>query len=149
MTPDPVAPSKEVAPAVVLFDGVCNLCNSTVHFIIARDPKAYFRFAPLQSASAAALLGDKAPGADVAPDSVMLVEDGKVYQASTAALRVARKLSGAWKLLYAFIVVPRFVRDPVYYLIARNRYRWFGKSDACWLPTPELRSRFLETNAAT
>jgi predicted DCC family thiol-disulfide oxidoreductase YuxK len=128
---------------VVLFDGVCNLCNSTVHFIIARDPASYFRFAPLQSPSAAALMGDNAP-VQTAPDSVVLVEDGKTYQASTAALRIARKLPWPWKLLYGFIVVPRFLRDPFYYLIARNRYRWFGKQEACWLPTPELRSRFLE-----
>ena len=141
----PTSPPPAAAPhAVVLFDGVCNLCNSTVHFLIERDPAAYFRFAPLQSPSAATLLGHQAPSPTAAPDSVILVEDGKVYQASTAALRIARKLPFPWKLLYGFIVVPRLLRDPVYYVIARNRYRWFGKQDACWLPTPELRRRFLE-----
>lgn len=149
MITESATPTTDVSHAVVLFDGVCNLCNSTVHFIIARDPAAYFRFAPLQSASAAALLGDKAPPTDAAPDSVMLVEGGKIYQASTAALRIARKLQGPWKLLYGFIVVPRILRDPVYYFIAHHRYQWFGKADACWLPTPELRSRFLEADAQT
>ncbi|NMO14973.1 DUF393 domain-containing protein [Pyxidicoccus fallax] len=129
--------------AVVLFDGVCNLCNGAVNFIIDRDPSARFRFAALQSAQAASLLAPlgRVPEAD--PQSFILVEDGRVYERSSAALRVARKLPGAWKLFYAFIVVPTPIRDAVYRFIARNRYRWFGKADACRMPTPELRARFL------
>lgn len=129
---------------IVLFDGVCNLCNSAVQFILDRDPGAQFRFASLQSEPAAALLrahGLHPPVGD--PESIVLVEDGRAYESSTAALRIARRLPGAWKLAYAAIVVPRFVRDAVYRFIARNRYRWFGKKEVCWVPTPELRARFL------
>jgi predicted DCC family thiol-disulfide oxidoreductase YuxK len=129
--------------AVVLFDGVCNLCNGAVNFIIDRDPSARFRFAALQSSQAAALLAPLGRVPEVEPTSFILVEDGHVYERSTAALRVARRLPGAWKLFYAFVVVPRPVRDVVYRFIARNRYRWFGKADACRMPTPELRARFL------
>ncbi|QRK11617.1 thiol-disulfide oxidoreductase DCC family protein [Archangium violaceum] len=128
---------------VVLFDGVCNLCNGVVNFIIDRDPSARFRFAALQSTQAAVLLAPlgRVPEAD--PQSFILVEDGRVYERSSAALRVARKLPGAWKLFYVFVVVPTPLRDAVYRFIARNRYRWFGKADACRMPTPELRARFL------
>jgi predicted DCC family thiol-disulfide oxidoreductase YuxK len=129
--------------AVVLFDGVCNLCNGSVNFIIDRDPAARFRFAALQSAPAAELLGRFGQKPEAEPQSVLLLEDGKLYDRSTAALRIARRLGGGWKLLYAFIVVPRPVRDVVYGFIARNRYRWFGKSESCRMPTPELRARFL------
>lgn len=129
--------------AVVLFDGVCNLCNGVVNFIIDRDPSARFRFAALQSTQAAALLAPLGRVPEVDPQSFILVEDGRVYERSSAALRVARKLPGAWKLFYAFVVVPTPIRDAVYRFIARNRYRWFGKADACRMPTPELRARFL------
>ncbi|QSQ18702.1 thiol-disulfide oxidoreductase DCC family protein [Pyxidicoccus parkwayensis] len=129
--------------AVVLFDGVCNLCNGAVNFIIDRDPSSHFRFAALQSAQATALLAPLGRVPEAEPQSFILVEDGRVYERSSAALRVARKLPGAWKLFYAFIVVPRPIRDVVYRFIARNRYRWFGKAEACRMPTPELRARFL------
>lgn len=125
--------------ATVLFDGVCNLCNASVNFIIDRDPKGYFRFAALQS-DAAKALGETVTGD---PDSVILYEDGKRYDKSTAALRIARRLSGLWPVLYMGIIVPRPIRDVVYRFIARNRYKWFGKSDACRLPSPELKARFL------
>ena len=131
-------------PPILLFDGVCNLCNGTVQFIIDRDPKAQVRFAALQSEAARRELearGHAAPEGE--PDSVLLVEGDRVYERSDAALRVARKLSGAWPLLFAFIIVPRFLRDLVYRFIARHRYRWFGKTDECRVPTPELRARFL------
>ncbi len=129
--------------AVVLFDGVCNLCNGAVTFVIDRDPDAYFVFAPLQSEAGAAR-----PGPESGPDSadvlgsIVLLEDGQRFTHSTAALRVARRLRGVWPL-YAFILVPRPVRDLVYRWIARNRYRWFGKADVCRLPTSELAGRFL------
>jgi predicted DCC family thiol-disulfide oxidoreductase YuxK len=127
---------------VLLFDGVCNLCNSSVQFIIERDPNARFRFASLQSEKGQALLSrfENRP-ADLS--SVVLVQDGQLYTRSEAALRVARQLGGGWSLLYAFIVVPCPIRDAVYDWIARNRYRWFGKKDACMIPSPELKSRFL------
>ncbi|SET88030.1 thiol-disulfide oxidoreductase DCC family protein [Stigmatella erecta] len=131
------------ARAVVLFDGVCNLCNSTVNFIIDRDPTAHFRFAALQSPQAAELLAPLGRVPQGEPQSIFLLEDGKLYERSTAALKIARRMGGAWKGLYAFIVVPAPVRDAVYRFIASHRYRWFGKSDACRMPTPELRERFL------
>jgi len=141
------ADGGERGHAVVLFDGVCNLCNGSVLFVIDRDPTGYFRFAPLQSDEARRLLAARAgAGEGVAgPDlsSVVLIEGGRVYTRSTAALRVARRLSGAWPLLYAFTAVPRVVRDAVYDWVARNRYRWFGREDACRVPTPDLRARFL------
>lgn len=139
-----LAKNKHMDPAksVLLFDGVCNLCNSSVNFILARDPKAKFRFASLQSDEGQELLQafEDRPS-DLS--SVVLIEDGQLYARSDAALRVARQLSGGWPLLYAFIVLPRALRDAVYDWIARNRYRWFGKRDSCMMPSPELRSRFL------
>jgi predicted DCC family thiol-disulfide oxidoreductase YuxK len=128
--------------AVILFDGVCNFCDGAVNFIIARDGEGYFKFAPLQSEIGEKLLAEN--GIDKTnTDSVVLIEDGKVYTYSTAALRVARKLSGAWSWAYAFIVVPKFIRDFFYKLFAKYRYKMFGKKDECMLPTPEIRSRFL------
>jgi len=129
--------------AVVLFDGVCNLCNGAVNFVIDRDPDGYFRFAPLQSDVGEKILADT-DAADALLDTIVLVEDGEVYDRSGAALRIARYLTGLWPLLYAFIIVPRPLRDAVYDWIAANRYRWFGKRDQCRLPTPNLKERFLE-----
>lgn len=130
--------------ALVLFDGICNLCNSAVTFILDRDPDAYFYFASLQSNEAQALLATHdLPAAYL--KSIVVVEDGHVYTNSDAVLQIARKLKG-WSWLYPFRWVPRFIRDPFYHWIARNRYRWFGTSDACRLPTPELRARFLSTS---
>lgn len=127
---------------VLLFDGVCNLCNSSVQFIIERDPDALFRFASLQSEEGQSLL----QAFDNRPEdlsSVVLIQDGQLYARSDAALKVARQLKGLWPLLYAFIVIPRRIRDAVYNWIAKNRYRWFGKQDACMMPTPGMSSRFL------
>jgi predicted DCC family thiol-disulfide oxidoreductase YuxK len=132
------------AHGVVLFDGVCNLCNATVQFILDRDEAGYFRFAALQSEPGAKALAahGHAPVADE-PDSVMLVEGGRVYERSDAALRIARRLGGAWPAMAVFLAVPRFLRDAVYKFIARNRYRWFGRTEECRIPTPALRARFL------
>jgi len=130
--------------AVVLFDGVCNLCNASVAFILRRDPKAYFRFASLQSEAAARLLEGSPLEAKL--DSIVLLEDGAVFTQSTAALRIARRLRGAWPLLYAFIILPRFLRDPIYDWIARNRYRWFGRRESCMIPDPALKDRFFEAS---
>lgn len=126
----------------MLFDGVCNLCNSSVQFILNHDKEEAFRFASLQSEEAQEVLGqfEDKPN-DLS--SVVLLENGTLYTRSTAALRVTRRLSGAWPLLYAFIIVPRPIRDTVYDWIARNRYRWFGKKDQCMIPSPDLKSRFL------
>jgi predicted DCC family thiol-disulfide oxidoreductase YuxK len=128
---------------VLLFDGVCNLCNASVQFVIDRDPEARFRFAALQSDIGRELA--EGCGIDVeALDSLVLVEEGRCYTRSSAALRVARRLSGGWPILAAFSVVPRPLRDVVYDFIAARRYRWFGKEEACRIPTPELRARFLD-----
>lgn len=130
--------------AIVLFDGVCNLCSGSVRFILERDPDAYFRFASIQSDAGVELMRKHdiaLPEGD--PSSIVVVEDGRAYQRSTAALRIVKHLKMPWKLLYGFVVFPRFLRDAVYDFVARNRYRWFGKKDVCMVPTPELRARFL------
>lgn len=128
---------------VILFDGVCNLCNNSVQFIIKRDPKARFRFAALQSDKARELVG--LYGATVAdpPDSVVLLDGKGIYSRTDAALRIARRLSGLWPLFSVFLILPRWLRDPIYNWVGRNRYRWFGKQDSCMMPDPALRSRFL------
>ena len=128
--------------AIVLFDGVCNFCNGSVNFIIARDKAGYFKFSPLQSAIGKELMAKY--GIDKAEtDSVILIEDEKAYTLSTGALRIARKLDGIWSWGYAFIIVPRPVRDVFYKLFAKYRYRLFGRQDECMIPTPEIRARFL------
>jgi predicted DCC family thiol-disulfide oxidoreductase YuxK len=132
------------APAIILFDGVCNLCNAWVAFVMQRDRRGLFRFAPLQSESAARLLAGHEIAVTREPQSVMLIEDGRVYQRSTAALRILRGLGGVWGFAAVLLIVPRPIRDVVYAFIARNRYRWFGKRDTCMIPTPEQRARFLE-----
>jgi predicted DCC family thiol-disulfide oxidoreductase YuxK len=134
------------APAIILFDGVCNLCNGFVQFVIRQDPAGRFRFAALQSAAGQAVL--KAHGLDAAtlaaePDSVLLELDGQFYSHSDAVLLIARALGGPWRLLLAGYVLPRAWRDAAYRFVARHRYRWFGRQESCWLPTPELRARFL------
>lgn len=133
-TPDPLSP-------VILFDGVCNLCNGSVLFIIKRDPQANFRFASLQSDFGQQQLLKFNRQATL--ESVLLIESGKLYDKSSAALKIASKLSGLWPLLSLFRIVPKSWRDGVYTWIARNRYRWFGKREACMIPTPELKSRFI------
>lgn len=127
---------------IILFDGVCNFCNGSVNFIIERDVENYFKFAPLQSEIGQKLL-DEYDIDKVQTDSVVLIENGKAFVRTTAALRIARKLNGAWRLFYGFIIVPEFVRDFFYKMFAKNRYKMFGKTDACMMPTPELRARFL------
>ncbi len=128
---------------VLLFDGVCNLCNGAVQFIIQRDPEGAFRFASLQSKAAGQLL-EQFPEAPRDVSTIILIEKGKIYTRTDAALRAARRLPGLWPALYALIIIPRPIRNAVYDWIARNRYRWFGKKDQCMAPTPELRERFLE-----
>ena len=128
--------------AIVLFDGVCNFCNASVNFIIERDRKGYFKFAPLQSGIGEALV-DKY-GIDTSKtDSIIVVEDDKAYTHSTGALRIARHLDGIWSWSYVFIAVPSPIRDFFYKLFAKFRYRLFGRQDTCMMPTPEIRARFL------
>lgn len=127
---------------IILFDGVCNFCNDSVQFIIKRDPKAYFKFAPLQSEEGKALLAQHGLPID-AMDTIVLIENNKAYNYSTAALRVAKRLSKLWSLFYVFILVPPFIRNPIYRFIGRNRYKWFGKKESCMMPTAEIRGRFL------
>ena len=127
---------------VILFDGVCNLCNGAVQFIMKHDKAGLYKFASLQGDSGQQLL-QKYQLPLSAFNSFVLIENNVTYTRSTAALKVARNLSGITKLLYGFIIVPAFIRDAIYNLISRNRYKWFGKQDNCMIPTPELRNRFL------
>lgn len=128
---------------VVFFDGVCNFCEASVLFVIDRDRNDYFRFAPLQSSAAERILG-RLGCWPITDDSIHLVEKGMVYRKSSAALRVAGRLVFPWPMLGVCWVVPWFCRDLVYGWIAKNRYRWFGKKDACRLPSAELRAKFLQ-----
>jgi predicted DCC family thiol-disulfide oxidoreductase YuxK len=128
--------------AIILFDGVCNLCNASVTFIIERDPSDRFRFAALQSDLGRKLTSKFGIDSEKT-DSIVLLEGDTAYTKSTAALRIARKLSGAWPLLYSFIIIPKPLRDWVYGYIAKNRYRWYGKQESCMIPTPALREKFL------
>jgi predicted DCC family thiol-disulfide oxidoreductase YuxK len=128
--------------ALVLFDGVCNFCNGAVNFVIERDKDGYFKFAPLQSEIGEAMR-DRHGIDNLATDSIVLIENEKAYIHSTAALKIARRLSGIWPVFYAFIIVPRPVRDWAYKLFAKYRYRLFGRQDTCMVPTPDVRARFL------
>ena len=132
-----------MARQLILFDGVCNLCNSFVRFVIERDPAARFQFAALQSEAARRVLQEHQLPTPL-PDSILLVDNGRIFTRSTAALRIARRLTFPWPLTAALLMVPRPLRDWVYQLVARYRYRWFGRQDRCMVPTPALRSRFIE-----
>ncbi len=128
---------------VILFDGICNLCSSWVRFVVKRDPKKRFHFAPLQSSLGQRILGEIGlPREELR--TVILVEGKECYFKSTATLQIVRRLSGLWPILFIFIVVPTPLRDFLYGIVARNRYRWFGKRGACFVPTPDIRERFLE-----
>jgi len=128
---------------VVLFDGVCNFCTASAHFILKRDPEGRFRFASLQSEAARRLLAGCRPQVPV-PDAIVLVDGDRCWYASNAALRIGQQLGAAWPLVRVFWIVPRPVRDWLYRWFAARRYRWFGKRDVCYVPTPEERDRFLE-----
>lgn len=128
---------------VILFDGVCNLCNSSVQFVLRHDRKKRFLFGSLQGSFGQNLLKmHQMPADDL--HSFILKEKDVIYTKSTAALRVLKIMGGGWKLLYGLIIFPRFIRDGVYSFIAQNRYRWFGKKEECWIPRPEWKSRFLD-----
>ena len=141
------APAGPPGP-VVLFDGVCNLCHGAVRFIIARDPGARFRFASLQSPVGQALLRDHQLGSGLGPglgpDSLVLVDEGRAYTRSAAVLRIARGLRWPWPAAGVLALVPGPLRDAAYDLVARRRYRWFGRQAECPLPTPDLARRFID-----
>ena len=130
-------------PVLILFDGVCNLCNGFVQFLIRRDPREKFKFASLQSEVGRSLLKQF----NIDPDllhSIVVIDNDVAFQRSDAALCIANHLGGGWKILKAFYILPRFFRDACYNAIAKNRYRIFGKKDSCMIPTPELKERFVE-----
>jgi predicted DCC family thiol-disulfide oxidoreductase YuxK len=128
--------------AVILFDGPCHLCQRSVRFVLARDRRGVFSFAPLQSPAARRLLGSVAPDR---PETVVLVDGGGVYTRSDAVLRILARLGWPWRLLTIFRIVPRPLRDSAYTLVARRRYRWFGRSATCPLPDPKDAGRFLDS----
>ena len=134
--------TKEIEHKIILFDGICNLCNSSVKTIIKHDKKDTFRFAALQSELGLELITEHAIDTSQA-DSIFLIDGDKLFMKSTAALIIAKDLSGAYPILYGFMIVPRFIRNWLYDLIARNRYKWFGKKDSCMVPTPKLKKKFL------
>lgn len=130
------------AENVVLFDGVCNVCNSSVNFIIDRDRRGRFRFASLQSEAGRRLC--KEYGIPFELDSIALVQSGKAYVESAAVLRIAKELDGLWPAVFSLVVLPKAIRDRAYRYFASHRYEWFGKTDVCRVPTPDILQRFLE-----
>lgn len=127
---------------VLLFDGVCNYCNYWVNFAIKRDKKKILRFTPLQGETAKKILSQYSiTVTDLS--SVIVVENNKAYTQSSAAIRMFRHLGGGWKLFYGMIIFPKFIRDFFYNIIARNRYKWYGKRETCMIPGPNISERFL------
>ena len=132
---------KEGQP-VILFDGVCNLCENSVQFILKHDKKKKFRFGSLQSPAGIFLL-NQYPSAKNS-ESVVLIHNGNAYTKSSAALKIAGMLGGWFSLLKPFAILPAFIRDGIYEFIAARRYKWFGKKNECWLPGPQYEGRFIE-----
>ncbi|PKD17217.1 thiol-disulfide oxidoreductase [Salegentibacter salinarum] len=129
---------------IVLFDGVCNLCNNAVTFIIEHDKKDVFRFASLQSEIGKKLVEERGMDPNEL-DSIVLIDPGVAYyRKSTAALEISRELSGGYSLLKHFNFIPEGLRDGIYNFVANNRYKWYGKKESCMIPTPELKSKFLD-----
>lgn len=127
---------------IVLFDGYCNLCSGSVTFILKRDKKDYFRFTSIQSEIGQQYLSNIKISTEL-NNSVILIEDGRVYYKSTAALRIAKKLKGLWFLLYVFIIIPSPIRDYIYMVISKNRYKWFGRKTECFLPEEKYKHYFF------
>ncbi|MFZ6009188.1 MAG: thiol-disulfide oxidoreductase DCC family protein [Bacteroidota bacterium] len=140
----PGALARATVQDVILFDGVCNLCNGAVQFILRRDRKKNFKFASLQSSFGQQQLKKFGLDTNKLHSIIVLDAEGRFYEKSDAALFIAKHLSGLWPTLSFFKIVPRFIRNAIYDLIARNRYRLFGKKDQCMIPTPELKSRFID-----
>jgi predicted DCC family thiol-disulfide oxidoreductase YuxK len=131
---------------IILFDGACNLCSGAVRFVIARDPHAQCRFASLQSdaaRAACAKVGYDLP-ASATPSTIVVIEGGRALERSDAVLAIARRMRFPWPVLGVFGVLPRGLRDVLYGFVARNRYRWFGRAEACMAPRAELQERFLD-----
>lgn len=127
---------------IILFDGVCNLCNGAINYVIKRDKNNVFKFAALQSEIGKELISKF--NIDTSKvDSIILIDGEKHYEKSSAALHIAKYLSGGYPLLFGFMIVPKFIRNSGYDYIARNRYKWFGKKESCMIPTAELKSKFL------
>ena len=129
--------------AIILFDGMCNFCNKSVQFIIQRDGEGYFRFASLQSSIAESLLSNSQMLSSRL-SSIVLIEGERYFTESTAVLRICKNIGGLWRGLYALIIIPKAIRDPLYRWFARHRYTFFGKKETCMVPAPEIRERFLE-----
>jgi predicted DCC family thiol-disulfide oxidoreductase YuxK len=127
---------------IILFDGVCNLCNDAVDFIIKRDRKNHFKFTSLQDNVTQRLLKEYRIKEGYL-DSIILIRGNQIFYKSRAALEISKKLSGIWPVLYSFIILPSFLRDPIYDWIANNRYKWFGKKETCRLPSEDEKSKFL------
>jgi len=136
--------SSNLKRRIIFFDGVCNLCQRSVQFILPRDPGGLFLFASLQEKLASQLIPNSMSSVEE-QGSIILWEEGKISYRSTAVLRIAKKLSGLWPLLYVFILVPPFIRDGIYNFIAKNRYRWWGKTDTCMVPSKVWLNRFPAT----
>jgi len=128
--------------SIILFDGICNLCNSSVQFVLKHDIKKKFLFASLQSDAAIKhLLQFNYKNKDF--DSIVLIEGNKIYNKSSAALRIAKELGLFWNVFYVFIILPKFIRDGIYDYIAGNRYKWFGKKNSCLFFVEEYKNRFI------
>lgn len=130
-------------PHIILFDGVCNLCNASVQFVLKRDRKKQFRFASLQGKFGQEVLRKHQLPVNTF-NSFILLEGDKIYCRSTGALRMLKYLGAPWSLMYIFILVPAVIRDGVYNWISQNRYKWFGKKESCWLPKPEWKELFID-----
>ena len=130
------------AETIVLFDGVCNLCNGSVQFLLRRDRRRRFRFAALQSAAGRALLEQYGLSTQTL-ETIVVLEGGQARVRSDAALHLARRLPWPWPALAVFRILPRPLRDALYTFVARHRYRWFGRTESCMLPTPDVADRFL------
>lgn len=128
---------------IVYFDGVCNLCESSVQFIIRKNKKKNIQLASLQGSHGQAFLKENNFDANEFSSLVYVVK-GKIYTKSSGALRITKQLKGLWPLMICFLIVPKFIRDGVYNYVAKNRYKWYGKKTSCWLPTLELKQRFLD-----
>lgn len=131
---------------ILLFDGVCNLCSNSVQFVLKRNKKNNIRFASLQSDFARELLLNSNLPTDYLK-SLVLIENGKTFVKSDAALHLCKHLNGMWKIFKVLLIVPRFIRDPIYDLVGKYRYSWFGKKDVCWVPEQKWQSRFLDQTA--
>jgi predicted DCC family thiol-disulfide oxidoreductase YuxK len=134
--------------ATVLFDGFCNLCNASVIFIIKRDKKDLFRFTTFQSDTGKEI-AKKLGIETLVSDTLIVYQHGKIYTQSAAALTIARSLSGLWPLLYAFIIVPPALRNAIYNVISKNRYKWFGRRERCMVPTKGILKKFIQPTATT